>query len=73
MNLSTIRLVTFDVTGTLLKLRTAPGQQYGEIGAMYGVVADNNILSRNFKEQWKRMNKEHPNFGLESGLGWQNW
>ncbi|XP_050295316.1 rhythmically expressed gene 2 protein [Anthonomus grandis grandis] len=73
MNLSKIRLVTFDVTGTLLKLRTAPGQQYGEIGAMYGLVADGHILSRNFKDQWRRMNKEHPNFGLNSGLGWENW
>ncbi|ERL89482.1 rhythmically expressed gene 2 protein [Dendroctonus ponderosae] len=73
MNLSAIRLVTFDVTGTLLKLRTAPAQQYGEIGAMYGVVAENSILSRSFKEQWKRMNAEHPNFGLYTGLGWQNW
>ncbi|XP_066156969.1 rhythmically expressed gene 2 protein [Euwallacea fornicatus] len=73
MNLNSIRLVTFDVTGTLLKLRTAPAQQYGEIGAMYGVVADDYVLSRNFKEQWRRMNLEHPNFGLKTGLGWENW
>ncbi|CAG9761473.1 unnamed protein product [Ceutorhynchus assimilis] len=73
MNLSAIRLVTFDVTGTLLKLRSAPGQQYGEIGAMYGVVADNNLLNKNFKNQFKRMVKEEPNFGLKSGLGWESW
>ncbi|KAF7277059.1 hypothetical protein GWI33_008565, partial [Rhynchophorus ferrugineus] len=72
MNLSKLRLVTFDVTGTLLRLRTAPGQQYGEIGAMYGIVADNNMLNRNFKEQFIRMNAEHPNYGLKSGIGWEN-
>ncbi|XP_060535018.1 rhythmically expressed gene 2 protein-like [Cylas formicarius] len=73
MNFSRLRLVTFDVTGTLLKLRAAPGQQYGEVGAMYGVVADNNALITNFKEQFRRLSAEHPNFGLRTGLGWQNW
>ncbi|XP_030766024.1 rhythmically expressed gene 2 protein [Sitophilus oryzae] len=73
MNLSKLKLVTFDVTGTLLRLRTVPGQQYGEIGAMYGVVADNNALNKSFKEQFIRMSNEHPNFGLATGLGWENW
>lgn len=73
MNLSKLRLITFDVTGTLLKFRNAPGMQYGEIGAMYGVLADNNTLSANFKAHWYKMNQEHPNFGLKSGLGWEQW
>ncbi|KAL1517087.1 hypothetical protein ABEB36_000896 [Hypothenemus hampei] len=72
MNLSKVRLVTFDVTGTLLKLRTTPGQQYGEIGAMYGIVADNNILTRNWKGQYQKMAMEHPNYGLNS-VGWEVW
>lgn len=73
MNLSRIRLVTFDVTDTLLKFRSSPGKQYGEIGAMYGVLCDNNSLTKNFKAHWYKMNKEHPNFGLSSGLGWEKW
>lgn len=73
MNLSRLRLITFDVTNTLLQFRSAPGKQYGEIGAMYGVLADNNSLSANFKAHWRKMNQEHPNFGLNTGLGWQNW
>lgn len=73
MNLSRLRLITFDVTDTLLKFRNLPGKQYGEIGAMYGVLADNNSLAANFKAHWYKMNKEHPNFGLKSGLGWENW
>lgn len=73
MNLSRLRLITFDVTDTLLKFRSAPGRQYGEIGALYGVTADDNVLAENFKANWYRMNKEHPNFGLASGLGWENW
>lgn len=73
MNLSRLRLVTFDVTETLLKFRSSPGKQYGEIGAMYGVLCDNNSLATNFRAHWYKMNKEHPNFGLHTGLGWERW
>lgn len=73
MNLSRLRLVTFDVTETLLKFRSSAGKQYGEIGAMYGVLCDNNSLATNFRAHWYKMNKEHPNFGLKSGLGWERW
>lgn len=68
-----LRLITFDVTDTLLKFRSAPGHQYGEIAAKYGIVCDKNILSANFKAHWRKMNQEHPNFGLYSGLGWEHW
>lgn len=73
MNLSRLRLITFDVTDTLLKFRSSPGRQYGEIGALYGVLADDNALAANFKAHWYKLNKEHPNFGLTTGLGWENW
>ncbi|XP_026474694.1 rhythmically expressed gene 2 protein-like [Ctenocephalides felis] len=69
-----IKLVTFDVTNTLLKFRRSQGEQYGEIGAMFGVLRDNNQLYENFKSNWWRMNQQHPNFGLnEPDMGWRNW
>lgn len=71
--LSRLRLITFDVTDTLLKFKVSPGKQYGEIGAMYGIISDDKTLSNNFKVNWRKMTKEHPNFGLYSGLGWENW
>ncbi|KAJ8915756.1 hypothetical protein NQ315_004568 [Exocentrus adspersus] len=71
--LSRLRLITFDVTDTLLKFRSAPGHQYGEIGALYGILCDRNSLSTNFKAHWRKMTQEHPNFGLYSGLGWELW
>lgn len=73
MNVSKLRLLTFDVTGTLLKFRSAPGKQYGEIGAMYGILCDNDQLNQNFKAYWHQMNRDHPNFGLNTGVGWENW
>ena len=73
MNISRFRLITFDVTDTLLKFRSAPGKQYGEVGAMYGVLVDSHSLSANFKSHWHKMNAEHPNFGRNTGLGWEMW
>ncbi|XP_071057278.1 rhythmically expressed gene 2 protein [Onthophagus taurus] len=73
MNISRLKLITFDVTNTLLKLRSSPGKQYGEIGAIYGVLRDDNKLAENFRKQWQKMNREYPNFGLRSGLHWSDW
>lgn len=68
-----MRLVTFDVTNTLLKFRAEPGKQYGEIGAMYGLLCDKGALVKSFKAHYVKMSQEHPNFGLNTGLGWEQW
>lgn len=51
-SLSRFRLITFDVTNTLLQFRTTPGKQYGEIGALFGARCDNNELAKNYKANW---------------------
>lgn len=57
------RLVTFDVTNTLLKFRTTPGLQYAKVAKIYGVKADADELGRAFKCEYKNLNAEDPNFG----------
>lgn len=51
-SLGRLRLITFDVTNTLLQFRSSPGKQYGEIGALFGVRCNNNDLVTNFKANW---------------------
>lgn len=52
-SLKRFRLITFDVTDTLIKFRTAPGKQYGEIGALFGVSQDDHHdLVSSFKHNW---------------------
>lgn len=51
-SLNRFRLITFDVTDTLLQFRTSPGKQYGEIGALFGARCDNNELAKNYKANW---------------------
>lgn len=52
MSLSRFRLITFDVTDTLLQFRTSPGKQYGEIGAMFGILTGKDDVAANFKSNW---------------------
>ncbi|XP_011142353.1 rhythmically expressed gene 2 protein [Harpegnathos saltator] len=64
------RLVTFDVTGTLLMTKL---EHYVDIGRQYGLHVDSLRLARNFKSNFVRLTAEHPNFGRHTGLGWENW
>lgn len=65
------RLVTFDVTGTLLRTRL---EHYGEVGVEHGgSVLDSVALAPSFKKHFSRLSNEHPVFGKHTGLGWQNW
>lgn len=67
------KLITFDVTGTLLKFRMPVGQQYAKVGSSFGLKADPDLLQKNFKIFYKQMIKDHPNFGQVTGLGWESW
>jgi REG-2-like HAD superfamily hydrolase len=68
-----LRLVTFDVTETLLNYRIPPAEKYAQVGAQFGVIVDPNIISINFKKQLRNMSSSHPNFGQSTGLGWEAW
>ncbi|XP_013115772.1 rhythmically expressed gene 2 protein isoform X1 [Stomoxys calcitrans] len=73
-SLGRLRLITFDVTNTLLQFRSSPGKQYGEIGALFGVRCNNNDLVTNFRSNWQKMNRWYPNFGRNSALmEWHQW
>lgn len=69
----TIRLVTFDVTNTLLRFRVTPGQQYTEVAADCGVRLDGEEMARKFVNNYKTMNFQHPNFGKRSNISWDEW
>ncbi|KAK3088351.1 hypothetical protein FSP39_017974 [Pinctada imbricata] len=68
-----VKLVTFDVTNTIIKVLGSPGQQYASIGNLYGVTADPKDLNRAFIERWREQNKIHPNYGVTSGKSSYTW
>ncbi|XP_017002369.2 rhythmically expressed gene 2 protein [Drosophila takahashii] len=73
-NLKRFRLVTFDVTDTLLRLED-PLRHYRRTAEEFGVTGvDRRRLEHCFRQQFKAMSGEHPNFGRFSpGLDWQQW
>ncbi|KAL7307944.1 hypothetical protein TKK_0000036 [Trichogramma kaykai] len=67
-----LRLITFDVTDTLL--RTSIAQHYASAAASQGLGRlDGERLERAFRANYKRLSAAHPNYGKSSGLGWQGW
>ncbi|XP_004535313.1 rhythmically expressed gene 2 protein [Ceratitis capitata] len=74
-NLNRFRLVTFDITDTLLKFRKPPGIQYAETAALMGMKdLDPDLLQKQFRKEFKSMAKKYPNFGSNSNeISWQEW
>ncbi|XP_071446099.1 rhythmically expressed gene 2 protein-like [Hetaerina americana] len=68
-----LRLVTFDITGTLLNFRRSPGEQYSDVAMQMGVHAEPSELADGFMRQWRILCKQHPNFGAATGLPWHSW
>lgn len=73
-NLKRFKLVTFDVTETLLKFRKPPVIQYKETAEKFGI---NSIDERKsfevVKKCFKEMSKKYPNFGCNTDIDWREW
>ncbi|TMW49559.1 hypothetical protein DOY81_005347 [Sarcophaga bullata] len=74
-NLQRFRLVTFDITDTLLRFRRAPAVQYAKTAAKLGVQnIDQSRLEICFKQEFKHMATLHPNFGCYTpNFTWLDW
>lgn len=73
-NLKHIRLVTFDVTGTLLRFRSSPSQQYVEVAESFGYTISHGLLATSFATEYKLMEKRHPNYGKTTyGMTYTDW
>lgn len=73
-NLKHIRLVTFDITGTLLKFRRSPSEQYVDVAESFGYTIPPALLSTSFTNEYKLMEKRHPNYGKTTyGMTYTDW
>lgn len=73
-NLKQFKLITFDVTDTLLTFRHPPSIEYSRIAHSQGypqITAEK--VSQLFKTNFKFMAKKYPNYGKENRLIWQDW
>lgn len=73
-NLKHIRLVTFDITGTLLRFRRSPSEQYVDVAESFGYTIAPALLSASFTNEFKLMEKRHPNYGKTTyGMTYTDW
>lgn len=73
-NLKQFRLITFDVTDTLLKFRRPPAVEYVRVAATFGHQdVQPEQLTPLFRNHFKRMAHEYPNFGRDHRMDWQDW
>lgn len=73
MNCRPFKLITFDVTGTLLKYRSSPAIEYSNVLKKYSIEVKLSTLDNLINKNWIFMTRTHPNFGLDTGLGWENY
>lgn len=73
MNCRPFKLITFDITGTLLKYRSSPAIEYSNVLKKYGIEVKLSTLDDLINKNWIFMKRAHPNFGLVTGLGWENY
>lgn len=73
MNCRPFKLITFDITGTLFKYRSCPAVEYSNVLKKYGIEVKISTLDDLINKNWKFMTKKHPNFGLDTGIGWEKY
>jgi len=67
--INSLKLITFDATGTLIQFRKPPVKVYMEFALKYGIHTDEVRLKNSFRKQWKELNAIQPHFGI----CWKSW
>lgn len=68
-----LRLLTWDVKDTLLRLRHPIGENYSALAQVHGVQVRPEALTKSFHQAYKVQSKHFPNYGLSKGLSSKQW
>lgn len=73
-NLSRFKLVTFDVTDTLMTFRNPPAVQYLETAKSFNITTiTQDKITTAFKKNFKKFAHQYPNFGHNSSINCYEW
>lgn len=67
------RLITFDITNTVLQFKVDIGIQYSSVMKLFGVNCDSSVVASAFKRLYKLQSIDHPNFGWHSKMSAKQW
>nr|XP_004662733.1 haloacid dehalogenase-like hydrolase domain-containing protein 3 [Jaculus jaculus] len=68
-----IRLLTWDVKDTLLKLRRPVGEEYATKARASGLEVEARALEQAFRQAYRAQSHSFPNYGLSQGLTSRQW
>ncbi|NWV08266.1 HDHD3 protein, partial [Ptilonorhynchus violaceus] len=68
-----LRLLTWDVKDTLLRLRQPVGQSYAAEARAHGLHVQPEALGRSFREAYEDQRRRFPNYGHGQGLSSRQW
>ncbi|NWW74713.1 HDHD3 protein, partial [Climacteris rufus] len=68
-----LRLLTWDVKDTLLRLRQPVGQSYAAEARAHGLQVQPEALGRSFREAYGAQSRRFPNYGHGQGLSSRQW
>ncbi|XP_044517307.1 haloacid dehalogenase-like hydrolase domain-containing protein 3 [Gracilinanus agilis] len=68
-----LRLLTWDVKDTLLRLRHPVGEGYAAEAQAHGLKVEAAALGSAFHQAYKAQNQKFPNYGLSQGLTSRQW
>ncbi|XP_074149761.1 haloacid dehalogenase-like hydrolase domain-containing protein 3 [Sminthopsis crassicaudata] len=68
-----LRLLTWDVKDTLLRLRHPVGEEYAAQARAHGLQVEAAALGSAFHQAYKAQNQKFPNYGLSKGFTSRQW
>ncbi|XP_020821404.1 haloacid dehalogenase-like hydrolase domain-containing protein 3 [Phascolarctos cinereus] len=68
-----LRLLTWDVKDTLLRLRLPVGEEYSAQAQAHGLKVEAAALESAFRQAYKAQKQKFPNYGLSQGLTSRQW
>uniref|UniRef100_A0A0N4Z202 Haloacid dehalogenase-like hydrolase domain-containing protein 3 n=1 Tax=Parastrongyloides trichosuri TaxID=131310 RepID=A0A0N4Z202_PARTI len=67
INKSSIKVISFDVTDTIIRLKLSPALIYKKIGDEYKLNLNEKMIESKFKDSFKKYQKVLPNYGYKKG------
>ncbi|XP_074654052.1 haloacid dehalogenase-like hydrolase domain-containing protein 3 [Tubulanus polymorphus] len=67
-----LKLITFDVTNTILKFRDV-GRIYSNAARLFGIQVSADAVRSSFRDVWLTQEKLYPNFGVGRGMTPKQW
>ena len=68
-----LKLMTFDITNTIIRIKASPGYWYSLAAKDCGVDVDHRSLNQVYGKVWNTMKQEYPNYGVQKGLTSKEW